>query len=285
MSEVAQRWLNDQRAQQRELLLIVDRLAEPDPIAGLFDADLMQDYVNLYQGTEFDDLADVGPWLVRLTDTHAAFIQTLLQATQQHWGWLASAERIDLAVLAEHWRERMLINEDGQRSLYRFQDNRVIAHHLGTLAEHQRPLLLGPLTSALCWSGQLWQQIDNPHPGLYPLPFEAAWLEITEPEAVTHQVLRHNFELWLWQNHCAATAQLAETQPLKIWLDQQLEAAKDWGWQSDEQVQFLLLHRLDPTLASHPAWVPQDKEEPDAHFTRSSQVLLSANTAVRSDQG
>ena len=48
LSDTAADWLADQMAQQRELLLIVDRLAEPDPIEALFSADLMQDYVNLY---------------------------------------------------------------------------------------------------------------------------------------------------------------------------------------------------------------------------------------------
>src|SRR3990167_2074735 len=91
----SQRWLDDQGAQQRELLLVVDRLADPDPIAELFGADLMQDYVNLYQGTEFADMADAGPWLVHLTDADTAFLYSLLETPNQHWGWLASAEHID----------------------------------------------------------------------------------------------------------------------------------------------------------------------------------------------
>ncbi len=276
MIETTQNWLNDQRAQQRELLLIVDRLAEPDPIAGLFDAGLMQDYVNLYQGTDFDDLADVGPWLVRLPDTSAAFLQTLLQAPQQHWGWLASAEHIDLTAIAQHWRERMLIDEDGQRSLYRLQDNRVIARHLGELTEPKRPLLLGSLNSVLCWDGHAWQRFDNPHPGIYPPPFEAAWLDIAESDVVAHEIQRHNLEQWLWQNHSAATAQLAETQPLGVWLDTQLATAKSWQWQSLESLQFLLQHQLDPALSTHPSWAVRTGEVPQAHYARCCSELTAA---------
>lgn len=275
MIELAQRWLDDQQSQERELLLVVDRLAEPDPIVELFGAGLMQDYVNLYQGTEFADMAEVGPWLVRLNNPDAELIQKLLDTPERDWGWLASAEHIDLACLAQHWRERMLIDEQEQRALYRFQDNRVIARHLAELSETQRPLLLGPLNSALCWDGQTWQSIHNPHPDLYPAPFEKPWQELAEPEVVTHEILRHNLEQWLWQNHCAATAQLAETQPLSNWLDAQLGKAKNWRWQSLERIQFLLQHQLQPALVEHSAWAVLENETPDAHFARCSRELTT----------
>lgn len=268
MIELAQGWLDDQQSQERELLLVVDRLAEPDPIVELFGAGLMQDYINLYQGTEFADMAEVGPWFVRLNNPDAELIQTLLDTPERDWGWLASAEHIDLACLAQHWRERMFIDEQEQRALYRFQDNRVIARHLAELSETQRPLLLGPLNSALCWDGQTWQSFNNPRPGLYPAPFEKPWQELVEPETVTQEILRHNLEQWLWQNHSAATAQLAETQPLSSWLDAQLGKAKSWQWQSLESIQFLLEHQLDPSFADHPSWVALEGETPDAHLAR-----------------
>jgi hypothetical protein len=282
MIEIAQGWIADQLAQQRELLLIVDRLAEPDPIKALFSADLMQDYANLYQGTEFADMADIGPWLVRLHNPDAALVQTLLNTPESDWGWLASVAHIDLAALSQHWRERMLIDEQEQRALYRFQDNRVIARHLAELDETQRPLLLGPLESALCWDGQAWQSIHNPRPGLYPAPFEKPWQELAEPEAVTQAILRHNLEQWLWQNHCAATAQLAESQPLGSWLDAQLGKAKNWRWQSLERIQFLLQYQLQPAFIDHSAWAVLEGETPDAHFARTSREL-AACAALRNE--
>ncbi|WP_339409146.1 DUF4123 domain-containing protein [Pseudomonas sp. EA_35y_Pfl2_R5] len=277
MIEVAQDWLTEQLAQQRELVLIIDSLAEPDPIKALFAADLMQDYVNLYQGTEFTDMAEVGPWLVRLHNSDAELIQTLLNTPESDWGWLASAEHIDLATLTQHWQERLLVDEQEQRAFYRFQDNRVIARHLAQLSEAQHPLLLGPLNSALCWDGQAWQSINNPHPALYPAPFDKPWQELAEPETVSQAVLRHNLEQWLWQNHSAATAQLAETQPLSSWLDTKLEQAQSWQWQSLERIQFLLRYQLDPALAEHPAWAPVENETADAHFARSSKELFTAS--------
>ncbi len=262
------KWLSDQLGQQRELLLIIDRLAEPDPVQILSSADLMQDYVNLYQGTEFADLADIGPWLVAVGVSEIVRIQSLLDAPERNWGWLASADHIDLTALAQHWRERMQIEEQGQRSLYRFQDNRIIARHLAELAPAQQPLLLGPLNSALCWDGERWRCFDNARPGPYPAPFEAPWLTLPEPDTVARGVQRHNLTLWLWQQHPTLTAGLAERVVLDAWLDEQLNQAEHWQWHSPEQLRFLLQYRLNLVLASHSFWTPHPVESPEQHFLR-----------------
>lgn len=277
MNDSVHDWFDEQQAEQRQLLLILDSLAEPNPIQGLFASDLMQHYVNLYQNTVVAEMAEVGPWLVVLSESNPAQIQSLLDFPEQNWGWLASAENFDLTLLTQHWRDRMLIEEQGQRSLYRFQDSHVIAHHLRMMDESQRPLLLGPLSSALCWDGQCWQHFDNPRPNQYPAPFDTPWVAIAEPETVQHHIKRHNLELWLWQNHSKATADLAETRLLTDWLDHQLEKARRWNWHSEDQLHFLLYHQLDPALAGHPAWVPAERETTEAHFARVSTALSSTN--------
>jgi len=268
MNDQVRQWLDEQQAQQRHLLLVIDSLAEPDPIQELFTRDLMRDYVNLYQGTEFADLADIGPWLVVLSVFEAAHIQPLLDTPERNWGWLASVDRIDLSAITHHWRERMHVEEKGQRSLYRFHDNRVIARHLAELAPAQQPLLLGPLSSALCWDGEYWQCFDNARPGHYPAPFEAAWLTLPEPDAVVRDVQRHNLTLWLWQQHPTLTAGLAERVVLDAWLDEQLNQAEHWQWHSPEQQRFLLQYRLNLVLASHSFWIPHPAESPEQHFLR-----------------
>lgn len=279
MIEVAQDWLNAQLSQQRELLLVVDRLAEPDPIKGLFGADLMQDYVNLYQGTEFADLADVGPWLVRLSDTDGAFFHSLLETPNQHWGWLASAEHIDLAALAQHWRERMLIEENGQRALYRFQDPRVIARSLAHLAAHELAQLLGPLSSVLCWEGDAWHCHENPQPGPSSFSQPAPWL-YSEPASIAREIRLDNLEQWLWENQPEATTELAEQHEIRRWLDHRLELVERWGWTTAEQL-FLLLNKKRGVLELHPAWEPRPNESPDTHFVRchsTFSTLISMDT-------
>src|SRR5690606_12584880 len=146
--------------------------------------------------------------------------------------------------------------------------------HLAELSPEHQQVLLGPLTSVLCWDGECWQCFDNPRPGQYPAPFEAAWLALPEPDAVTREIQRHNLTLWLWQNHSAATAQLAETQLLSDWLDERLDKAERWQWRSLERIQFLLQYQLDPVLAEHPAWAPGDHESAETHFARISKALF-----------
>ena len=279
MSEMVEHWLSEQQAQNRRLLLVIDSLAEPDPLPGLFSADLVHSYANLYQGTEVAEMASVGPWLIMLNELNLTQLASLTDAPEQNWGWLASVEHADMAALTQHWQSRIFADEQGQRSLYRFQDNRIVARHLAELDASQRPLLLGPLTSALCWDDHDWQWFDNEQPGEHPEPFEKPWLSIPEPEHVRHAVAHHNLELWLWENHTHATTKLAETRVLSEWLDRQLDKVKEWHWHSEPQLHFLLRYQLDPALADHPAWLPAEKETPEAHYSRVSSVLTSSHSA------
>ena len=266
MIELAQDWLNAQLSQQRELLLVIDRLAEPDPIVELFGAGLMQDYVNLYQGTEFADMADAGPWLVRVNDPDAAVFQTLLNNPERDWGWLASAEHIDLSVLTQHWRERMLIEENGQRALYRFQDPRVIARSLAHLAAHEIPQLLGPLNSALCWESDAWHSHENPQPGSSSFNQPAPWL-YSEPASIAREIRLNNLEQWLWEHQPEATTELAKQHEIRSWLEHRLDLVERWGWTTAEQL-FLLVNKKRGVLELHPAWEPQPNESPETHFVR-----------------
>ncbi|MBO3274762.1 DUF4123 domain-containing protein [Pseudomonas schmalbachii] len=268
MSAPVHEWLREQAARHRELLLVIDSLAEPNPIQELFRADLMQDYINLYGNSEFADLADVGPWLIRIGNANAEAIQALLQEPQRNWGWLASIEHFDMQALEQHWRERLVIGSAGQRSLYRFQDNRVIARHLLALTPDERAVLLGPLTSVLGWDGQAWQRIENPHPSLYPAPVPAPWWSLPEPQPVAESIQRHNLTLWLWENHAEPLASLLQTRDFDGWMDEQLARAREWQWHADEEMQFLLRSALNLELARHPGWQPISGETPDQHFRR-----------------
>jgi hypothetical protein len=279
MNDSVDHWLSEQQAQNRQLLLVIDSLAEPAPLPRLFSADLVHSYANLYQGTEVAEMASVGPWLIVLNELNLTQLASLTDAPEQNWGWLASVEHADMAALTQHWQSRIFADEQGQRSLYRFQDNRIVARHLAELDASQRPLLLGPLTSALCWDDHDWQWFDNAQPSEYPEPFEKPWLSIPEPEHVRRAVTHHNLELWLWENHTHETTKLAETRVLSEWLDRQLDKAKEWHWHSEPQLHLLLRYQLDPAVADHPAWLPADQETPKAHYSRVSSVLTSSHSA------
>lgn len=274
-AHVAAAWLAEQQQLDRDLFLIVDRLADPDPIPELFALDLMQDYINLYQASEWDDMASISPWLVRAPDGQVEQLVGLLNTPQRNWGWLASASQLDLSKLTLHWQDRLVIEQGGSRALYRFQDNRVIAHHLQSLTRQQLPLLMGPLQSALCWHKDAWLITNNPSPGFYTLPFDRPWLDVPEPATIQRDILSHNLQQWLWSEHSSETTRLASTEPLAPWLSRQLGTAERWGWHDMEQIHFLLRHQLDPAAADHAAWAAQDGETPEVHYRRCYRALQS----------
>lgn len=282
INNICSQWLDQQRKQQRQLVLIANPMAEPNPVPSLFTQALIRDYLKLYQGSEFDHLADLGPWLIRIDPSSMPALSVLMQTPQQHWGWVASAEHLDLNDIAAHWRARMIIHDDGQRAFYRLQDNRVIARHLQALEQQQIPLLLGPLCSALCWTGERWLAVDNPEPGARPEPFATPWLDVPQPESVADAVHCAQLEKWLWEDHLEATAQLQGRQPLAPWLHAQLHKAKNWNWLTEAQVHFLLEHQLDAELANHPAWTPRADEAADAHFLR---VTREVSQALKAGKG
>lgn len=272
----ARQWLAEQLAKQRDLLMIMNKMKHSDPMVELFRNAPVADYVSLYKGTEFEDLAWRGPWLVRIEHHWTAAIDHLLTQPQQHWGWLGSVPQLDLRQMAVHWRDRLLIHENNQRLYYRFQDNRLIARHLAALAPEQHPLLLGTLTSALCWDGQAWQTFDNPTPALCPAPFPMPWADVPEPEPYASLARRMQLRQWVFENRMpAAQKRLRLGQRMDGWLDEQLALARQWQWQADEQVLFLVAYRLDPEQATHPAWQPQEQESPQAHYLRCRHALTA----------
>lgn len=270
LSPVVRQWLDDQAAAQRQLVLVLNGLAEPPALARLFAAAPLKDYRNVFQNTEFDALSSHGHWLAAVEAGHQGVLQALLAAPQQPWGWLASAAPLDIDALAAHWRQRMLFHQHGQRWLYRFEDSRVMASHLSALTDTQRPLLLGPLHSALCWNGDAWQCFDNPRPGHYEPRQGSPWLDLPEP---TEQDTLTFWEKWLWEHHPHAAAGVLEGQPLAQWLGEQWALAERWQWHSIEQRALLLTHRLNPVCAAHPGWQPTAHETPQAHFQRCSQQV------------
>ncbi len=275
MSPQIQQWLDGQQAIGRDIVLIIDRQAEPDPIVRLFGAGLMIDYVNLYLNTEYSDLADIGPWLVRLSDTSEPVIQELLSAPDQNWGWLGSVGDPGLSALAKHWQDRLLIKEASGPSLFRFQDNRVIARCLASLNDRDRPCLLGPLASALYWDGQIWCVADNPSPGHFRAPDPAPWLFAPEPEHVAREILRTNLLQWTLQFHSNAAARIAEAQSLIGWLDEHIALTERWQWQQPDQLTFLVAYRLHHLVDEISDWAPLPEESPSNHFARCRSRITS----------
>ena len=181
MSDALNNWLGEQARLNRVLILALDSLAEPNPVTSLYSAGLMQRSVQLYRGTQYAEFAPISPWLTELPSADAEAFRKLLDEPQRNWGWIGSMDKADLDSLTQHWRARMVIDEDGERSLFRFQDNRVIARCIANLSETERPVLLGPISSVLYWDEDQWKSADNAKLGVYTTPNPTPWCEPWSP--------------------------------------------------------------------------------------------------------
>lgn len=150
--------------------------AKPNPVTSLYSAGVMQRSVQLYRHTEYVKFAAISPWLTELDNPGNEAFRQLLDAPHRDWGWIGSMDQADLDSLTQHWVARMVIDEDGDRSLFRFQDNRVLARCLGSLKESEFALLLGPINSVLYWDENKWKRVYNSKPNMYPVPCPEPWL-------------------------------------------------------------------------------------------------------------
>ncbi|MFJ4248450.1 protein of unknown function [Pseudomonas helmanticensis] len=280
MSDALNSWLGEQSRLNRVLILVVDSLAEPNPITPLYSAGVMQRSVQLYRRTEFAQFAAISPWLAELQNPGDEEFRKLLDDPQRNWGWIGSMDKPDLDSLTQHWIARMVIEEDGDRSLFRFQDNRVLARCLGNMKESEWPLLLGPISSVLYWDEDQWQSADNSKPGMYAVPNPAPWLQVPTPPERTREILSTNLKRWLLVYHAEAAAKLSETRGILEWLEEQIDLLEAWQWSIPEQRQFMLTLRLDAQCVQDVAWEPLPGETPDQHYGRCERFFATQSNEL-----
>lgn len=280
MSDALNNWLGEQARLNRVLILALDSLAEPNPVTSLYSAGLMQRSVQLYRRTQYAEFAAISPWLTELHNPGADAFRKLLDDPQRNWGWIGSMDKADLDGLTQHWQARMVIEEDGERSLFRFQDNRVIARCLANLNATEYPLLLGPISSVLYWDEEQWKSADNTRPGVYPAPDPAPWLRNPESGEQARSILRDNLKRWLLTYHVEAAAELAETRVVSEWLEEQMDVLDLWQWKTPEQRELMLSRRLNPKCMEDVAWEPLPGEMPEVHFARCQRVFGETNAGV-----
>lgn len=274
MSDVLNNWMSEQSRLNRVLILVLDSLAEPSPVTPLYSAGVMQRSVQLYRRTEFSKFAAISPWLTELHNPGNDAFRKLLDDPQRNWGWIGSMDTADLDSLTQHWIARMVIDEDGERSLFRFQDNRVLARCLGNMKEIEWPLLLGPISSVLYWDQNQWKSADNSRPGMYPVPNPAPWLRTPESGEQARSILRDNLKRWLLTYHVDTAATLAETRVVSEWLEEQMDLLEAWDWRTPEQREMMLSHRLSPACMTDVAWEPLPGETSQQHFDRCQRVFV-----------
>ncbi|WPO00114.1 DUF4123 domain-containing protein [Pseudomonas sp. MUP55] len=265
MPDMPYRWMAQQQQAGRRLCLILD--AGNEHCQSLMAARDLSQYCPFYAETAVAELASKGPVILLLEQPGEPALAHPLQNPETNRGWLGSLPSDDLIPVTRHWRERLLVGPEGEKALYRFHDNRTLARALAYLPAAQWPLYLGPLISVCYWHEGRWHSHENPAPGEYPVPDTAPWLQTPNPQAAT--ILQANILRYLLTEHSEDLAALVEFQDPRIWLAQVLEQARIWQWRSPEQLEFLVVRRLEEaTRGSAIRWQPLGGEAPTQHFER-----------------
>ncbi|TFY91502.1 DUF4123 domain-containing protein [Pseudomonas nabeulensis] len=259
------RWITQQQQAGRWLCLVLE--GNHDARQSLLEVRSLSQYRNLYAETVVSDMANAGPVILLLEQANEPALLNLLQTPDTNWGWLGSLPSADLTSVTRHWRDRLLVGPEGNPALYRFHDNRTLARALGHLELAHWPSYLGPLISVCYWHDGGWRQSDNPIPDEYPVPDPAPWLNTPNPHAAA--ILHANILRYLLTEHSESLAALVEFQDPRVWLTQVLEQARAWQWRGSEQLEFLVVRRLEEaTRGSVIRWQPVAGETSADHFER-----------------
>ena len=278
MQTFAHQWMARQQQAGRWLCLILE--GNHEARQPLLAVRKLAHYRALYAETAVADMANSGPVVLLLEQMNEPALLDLLQTPEANWGWLGSLPSDDLAGVTRHWRDRLLVGPEGNPALYRFHDNRTLARALSHLELEHRPAYLGPLISVCYWHDGHWHHGDNPAPGEYPVPDPAPWLNTPNPNAGA--ILHANILRYLLAEHSEDLAALAQFQDLKVWLTQVLDQARAWQWRRPEQLEFLVVRRLEEATGNNVIrWPPMAGELPGDHFER---VVKQWHLARRRDE-
>ena len=260
-------WMKQQRQQGRDVHLILDSVDEPTTLQSLLMKSVPTQYCSLYRETAAEGLASSGPYLFLIVNEDDGLIEDLLDHPQRNWGWFASIEPTQLDRFAAHLRARW-----PTQALYRMHDNRVLGRALAQIPLSDCPAYLGEAASVCYWHGDDWATFDNPAPGAFELPKEPSWLSLGSPHN-SQQIRELNAHQYLLAEHLVRYVELAEQQDPQVWLRTQLSTAERWGWQSAEQLEFLLTRALSlPALGEMANWAAKPGESPENHFERVYQT-------------
>lgn len=258
-------WMAEQHQAGRRLCLILD--GHHGARQQLLAVRNLSQYCSLYAETALVELAAAGPLILLVEQADEPALVDLLQHPETNWGWLGSLPGDDLAGVVRHWRERLLVGRQGSQAVYRFHDNRTLARVLTHLQGEHWPVFLGPLIGVCYWHQGCWCRGENPMPGEYPVPVPVPWLNTPNPQAEV--ILHANILRYLLTEHSEKLAGLVEFQNPRIWLAQVLEQARAWQWRGPQQLEFLVVRRLEEaTQGSTIRWQPIEGEAPSEHFER-----------------
>ncbi|WP_297843706.1 DUF4123 domain-containing protein [Pseudomonas sp.] len=268
MNHLPNQWMAEQSRLARSTYLIFDSEGERETYQALLALEPTPNYISVYAQTPISAIA-TGPLILQISSAMKPLLNSLLDTPERNWGWLVSCKGDQLTAMAEHWRARIIIGQRPEQSLYRFHDNRVLARALNHLKPEALPEYLGPIAGVLYWDGMKWTTVENPSPGVYPVPSNPGWLGVPAPVEQSRAILLTNIERYVRAEHAEEIYELEQRTYINAWINKQLDDADLWNWHTPEQLQFLVTQRLkEEKGAIIESWLPKENETPQQHFDR-----------------
>jgi len=131
---------------------ILDGASVPGLLAKLQEWE--PEYVCLYRGELKPDLAEVAPYLVRLSPDADMTTWILSEGWGNHWGIFAISD-VALQALRQHLRRLLTVHDErGKPLLFRFYDPRVLREYLPTCQGNELRDMFGPVVNYACEIGE-----------------------------------------------------------------------------------------------------------------------------------
>lgn len=269
-------WLTEQQQNQQAIYLMLDPLAEPNPVATLLTNQAIMGYTWLLHNTPYESLRYASPTIIQIADINNQGVQELINHPEQDWGWFFTTSRqVTMEQLIAHWQARLTLIYEQQEVFYRFQDNRVIIRALKGIPKDQYFQLLGQTNQVALWHENEWQIYTNETPREYILTTKENLIwALPEPAKVTHQVLFNNLHDWLMNTFSLDTLTQSAIEPnIPDWLEAQITLAETYQWHTQSQCQYLIEQKLIAEQAHSEQWQPLDGETPETHYQRMQSLF------------
>ena len=128
---------------------ILDGASVPELLDHLYGTP-RPEFICLYRGELQPDMAEVAPYLVRLTPRAPFSEWVLTEGWGKHWGIFALSPANMIAV-RKHFRTFLMVkNPAGKQVYFRYYDPRVLRIFLPTCNAEETRWVFGPLTTYLC---------------------------------------------------------------------------------------------------------------------------------------
>ncbi|OUM08731.1 hypothetical protein BW686_05330 [Pseudomonas syringae] len=223
--------------------LLIDGLLRPEAIKQLYQRDEYIEIAPLYLGTQWSEVLDLGPVLVK-TPCSSSLIQEWYEYPAHRSDACVFSSRAPLNVVSEHLRRFLNLNDDsGNSCLLRFADPLVMYYWLSSYSREHLSPTLGPIDQLWVQTPlHGWQQKRGPTLATFVNEHSQALRQQRSPrlgepqfqafEKCYRWLLEERIHEWLTAHEPQPFANRTDDQ-IDTWLKRAVDSGLEWGLVSE----------------------------------------------------